>query len=170
MGQVIQFEPLQTSKNVAKARIKLTEQRILTLVKPKRGAAYVYDTAAPSLAVRITKGGTRTFVVVKKVHGTTHRLTLGRFPGLRLEDARRAAESITGELAQGKDPIAGRKAARMRKFTLSDLWPLYLAHLKRRNRTWKRDESRWKTRSSRHSAGEHLPKFPVQNVRPSWTV
>jgi hypothetical protein len=70
-------------------RLKLTEQRIANLEKPQAGAVYIYDTVAPSLAVRIASTGQRSFVVVKKINGKTQRITLGRYPGLRLDDARR---------------------------------------------------------------------------------
>jgi integrase len=132
-------------KRHAIARIKLTEQRIAGLRKPSRGAAYTYDSLAPSLAIRVTIAGVRSFVVVKKINGETKRITLGRFPGLRLDDARQSARRIAGELAQGIDPVALLKAARARKVTLADLWPAYLAHLKQRNRTWARDQERWET-------------------------
>src|SRR5262245_32442939 len=149
MGQVVTFAPMAPApKRVAPTRIKLTEQRIAALPAPASGATYIYDTVAPFLAIRVTKAGARTFVVVKKVHGKTERLTLGRFPRLRREGARRAAAGILGELAQGKAPVASRKAARARKMTLADLWPAYLAHLKRRNRTWARDKERWEKQVS----------------------
>ena len=132
-------------KRLVIARNKLTEQRIADLTEPDRGVSYIYDSLAPSLAVRITAAGVRSFVVVKKINGKTQRITLGRFPGLRLDDARQGARRIAGELAQGNDPVALLKAARARKVTLADLWPAYLAHLKQRNRTWARDNERWET-------------------------
>jgi integrase len=132
-------------KYSANARIKFTEQRIAGLPKPTRGTSYTYDSLAPSLAIRVTAAGVRSFVVVKKINGRTERITLGRFPGLRLDDARQSAMGVAGELARGIDPIAARKAARARKMTLADLWPAYLAHLKQRNRTWARDQERWET-------------------------
>jgi integrase len=130
-------------KRLLIARTKLTEQRIADLPNPCRGASYTYDSLAPSLSIRVTAAGVRSFVVVKKINGKTNRITLGRFPGLRLDDARQAARRIAGELAQGNDPVALLKAARARKVTLADLWPAYLAHLKQRNRTWARDHERW---------------------------
>ena len=87
-------------------------------------------------------------MVVKKINGRAQRITLGRYPGLRLDDARQAARTIAGEIAKGGDPVALRKAARARKTRLSDLWPPYLAHLKQRNRTWRRDKQRWETEVS----------------------
>jgi integrase len=130
-------------------RVKLTEQRVASLARPTKGATYVYDTVAPCLSVRVTAAGVRTFVVVKKVNGKSHRENLGRFPGLRLDDARQAANRFIGDLARGADPIALRKAARARKITLSDLWPSYLAHLRQRNRTWARDQERWDSHVNR---------------------
>src|SRR5207237_9227102 len=83
-------------KRLLIARTKLTEQRIADLPNPCRGASYTYDSLAPSLSIRVTAAGVRSFVVVKKINGKTNRITLGRFPGLRLDDARQAARRIAG--------------------------------------------------------------------------
>jgi integrase len=144
MGAVLPFTTVATKpKRTVPIHIMLTEQRISVLEKPPRGATYTYDSVAPSLAVRVTAAGVRTFVVVKKIKGKAQRITLGRFPGLQLDDARQAAKGIAGEMAHGHDPVALRRSARARKVTLADLWPAYLTHLKQRNRTWARDKERW---------------------------
>jgi integrase len=137
-----------TSKRTPATRLKLTEQRIANLAKPQESAVYIYDTVTPSLAVRVASTGGRSFVVVKKIHGKAQRITLGRYPGLRLDDARQAARTIAGEIAKGDNPVALRKTARARKMKLADLWPSYLSHLKQRNRTWRRDQQRWETEVS----------------------
>jgi integrase len=144
MGEVLLLHSsLASPSRACTTRVKLTEERIRSLRAPAHKPTYTYDAVIPHLAVRVTPTSARTFVVVKKVNGKAQRITLGRFPGLRLEDARQAATAIAGELAQGKDPIASRKAARARRVRLVDLWPAYLAHLKRHNRTWNRDVERW---------------------------
>lgn len=146
-GNILRFAavlPPKPSRSAVR-RIKLTEQRIAALGTESTVAQYIYDTLVPSLAVRSTRTGIKTFVVVKKIHGRTQRITLGRFPALRLDDARQAAQGVAGDLAQGRDPIAQRKALRIRKTRLEEIWPKYLLHLKSRNRTWARDEERWKT-------------------------
>jgi integrase len=149
MSTVLSLTKLPSrSKPTPATRLKLTELRIANLAKPRAGVAYIYDTITPSLAIRVTSAGGRSFVVVKKINGKTQRITLGRFPGLRLDDARQAARTIAGEIAKGDDPVALRRAARARKTTLADLWPSYLSHLKQRNRTWRRDEKRWQTEVS----------------------
>jgi integrase len=146
MGSIVFIQSAASKpKRLVIARTKLTEQRIADLPKPCQGASYTYDSLTPSLAIRVTAAGVRSFVVVKKINGRTQRITLGRFPGLRLDEARQGARRIAGEMAQGNDPVALLKAARARKVTLADLWPGYLAHLKQRNRTWARDNERWET-------------------------
>jgi integrase len=149
MSNVLSLTKLPSrSKPAPTTRLKLTELRIANLTKPQAGIAYIYDTVTPSLAIRVTSAGGRSFVVVKKINGKAQRITLGRFPGLRLDDARQAARTIAGEIAKGDDPVALRRAARARKTKLADLWPSYLSHLKQRNRTWRRDEKRWETEVS----------------------
>ena len=148
MATVLAFSPAQDRRpRVAVTRIKLTEQRIASL-KASRHLQYAYDTVTPGLAVRTGRTGVQTFVFVKKMHGKTQRVTLGRYPALSLAAARQAAAAIAGDLAMGKDPVAQRKALRKRKMTLGDLWPQYLAHLKNQNRTWRRDEKRWEQQVS----------------------
>jgi len=142
MEKVLPLRPAAVSKRAAAARLKFTEE-ILRSLPAHASTRYVYDTVAPHLAVRIAPSGVRTFVVVKKVHGKSQRVTLGRFPGLRLDEARQATRGLVGELALGKNPIAARKEARARKTCLNDIWPAYLVHLERQNRTWARDKERW---------------------------
>jgi integrase len=148
MSNVVALRPAQGNtvdhaKPAPTSRVRLTDARIADLPKPKGGASYVYDTEVPGLAMRIMASGIRSFVSVKKIHGKTQRITLGRWPGLKLADARRAATRINGDIAAGVDPAAQRKAARARGETCNDYWPTYLSHIKRKNRSWKRDENRW---------------------------
>lgn len=148
MGEVVRLEPVRGSRPAhgASVRVKLTEDRITKLPLPSVGAAYTHDSEVPALAVRVTPGGTRSFVLVKKIAGRPHRVTLGRHPGLSLGEARRAARRILGEIAAGVDVVTEAKARRLRGVTLAEVWPDYVAHIRRkkRNRTWARDEQRWK--------------------------
>ena len=153
MGSVVTLKipnaDIQTRQNStfnckSKNRSRLTEARIEAAAAPFGAANYIYDLEVPGLALRVTPKGVRAFVIVKKIAGRTQRITLGRWPGLRLAEARRAAVRINGEIAAGIDPVAQRKAARARAETCNDFWPSYLAHIKRKNRSWTRDEQRWK--------------------------
>jgi hypothetical protein len=158
MGKVVPLRPAVVSKRSAATRVKFTEQ-ILRSLPAAACTVYVYDIVAPHLAIRIAPSGVRTFVVVKKINGRSQRVTLGRFPGLRLDEARQAARGLLGELALGKNPIAARKEARARKTSLNDIWPTYLTQLKRQNRTWARDKERWESHVGARNGAEGLARY-----------
>jgi hypothetical protein len=58
----------------------------------KRG--YYYDTKMRALGISITSNGSLSFIVYRKANGKPERITLGRFPDLSIEQARRKAEAI----------------------------------------------------------------------------
>lgn len=119
MGAIVTFKkptPRKQAVNAASPsrkhlnRFRMTEARVDAAPPPASGSAYYYDLDVPGLALRVTAKGVRTFVLVKKISGVTQRITLGRWPGLKLADARRAAARINGEIAAGLDPVALRRA------------------------------------------------------------
>ncbi len=120
---------------LVKQALRLTEDRVAALPAPATGASYTYDAEQPGLAVRVTAAGVRTFVLVKKIAGKPQRLNLGRFPALRLGAARRAARVRIGQIAAGVDVVQEIKAQKARKLTVADVWPEYLAGIKKNNRT-----------------------------------
>ena len=140
-------------------RVKLTEERIRALALPGPRALYVYDTQAPHLALRVSSRGTKTYVVIKKINGQPKRITLGRFPALRLEDARKAAAEIAAEIACGRDPVATRKAAKARRETLQEVWAEYLPLAKARLRSIDQQQRLW----TRYVAPA-LGKMPVKDL------
>ena len=63
-----------------------------------------FTTKIPKLAIRITAAGSRTFYVVKRAESGMAWLKLGSFPDMTVENARREAEKVLGQYAQGLDP------------------------------------------------------------------
>lgn len=149
MGDLVALRPTAVNAKPAQrsGRIRFTEDRVAALPTPAAGSSYAYDTEQPGLAVRVTTAGVRTFVLIKKVDGKPQRITLGRFPGLRLGAARQAARQWIGKIAAGVDVVQEIKAQRARKRTLADEWSHYLERIRlsKGNRTWERDKKRWET-------------------------
>lgn len=54
----------------------------------------------------MAKGGTKSFVLYRKVDKRPVRLTLGRFPDMTIEQARDKADAVNASLSQGITPIA----------------------------------------------------------------
>lgn len=60
--------------------------------------------------VRVTSGGTKAFFVEKLIKNKLSRITLGRYPELTVEIARKEAQKLLGQIATGIDPIAEKRA------------------------------------------------------------
>ena len=109
--------------------MKLTTARIDALPRPAKGVTYTYDSQQPNLAIGVTPRGTKTFVAPYKLAGRAQRHFLGRYPALGLDEARRAAAEVAGEVARGQDPATSRRLKRAAKRTLADLWEVYEPHI-----------------------------------------
>ena len=93
--------------------MRLTEKVISELaLEPGRKDKLVADDDVPGLYIRVTPGG-RSFLVQATINGAKKRIPLGRHGALTLAAARAAARSRMGEVAQGRDPAAERKAKRL---------------------------------------------------------
>ena len=62
---------------------------------PKAGQADYFDKGYPGLALRISYGGAKAWVYFYRLHGKLRRMSLGRYPGMSLTEARDAWRSGT---------------------------------------------------------------------------
>ena len=113
---------------------------------PGRSDVHLYDLKTPGLAYRLTANGSRSWYLIRRIHGRAQRLRLGGRE-LTIEQARNAAATENGEIAKGADPVAERRTIRQ-SATLGELWQAYKEkHLTARAsaKTIITDESRWAT-------------------------
>jgi integrase len=107
--------------------INFTKKALESLPLPAPGKRATYrDTKTPGLQVRITSSGVKAFVVFRKVQGTPERVTLGRFPAMTVEQARRAAADVNTQIARGESPASKKRAARA-EMTLQELFDEYMS-------------------------------------------
>lgn len=85
-----------------------------------------YDDTMKGFGVRVTSGGTKAFFVEKLIKNKLCRITLGRYPELTVEMARKEAQKLLGQIAIGIDPIAQRQTAKMLEVTLNQVFGDYL--------------------------------------------
>lgn len=85
-----------------------------------------YDDTIKGFGVRITSGGTKAFFVEKLINRKLCRITLGRYPELTVEMAKREAHKLLGQIASGIDPIAEKRTNTMRAVTLNEVFEAYL--------------------------------------------
>ncbi|MEQ0776195.1 site-specific integrase [Paraburkholderia tropica] len=105
-----------------------TEAKIRALPLPEASKRAAYrDAKQPGLQLRVTAAGAKTFSVYRRVRGgDAERVTLGRWPDITVEDARRLAAGVVAKLATAESPAAARRALRA-EMTLGALFEEYLA-------------------------------------------
>ena len=94
--------------------MQLTDISIKALKPPAKGQVTYTDDTVPGFGVRISQGGIKSFVVV---HGRNRRrTTIGRYPTISLQDARKAAKTLLAEQTLGKyttAPISFEEALKL---------------------------------------------------------
>lgn len=108
-------------------KLNFTKASIDALPLPDPGKRSEYqDIKTIGLRLRITISGIRTFSVLRRIKGTLERITLGRYPDLTIEQARRKAANLNSAIAEGKNP-ANNVRAYKEEMTLDDLLNEYMA-------------------------------------------
>ena len=100
-------------------KITLTKKVIEAAPLPASGRAYLHDAKVSGLLVQITPAGTRSWQVYRKLNGKPVRVTLGRYPDMTIEQARKAAMLTLSSLAGGVNPTDTKRTARVKAVTLA---------------------------------------------------
>jgi integrase len=107
-------------------KAKLTMKGIADLVcTPGKERIAIGDTACPGLELRITSAGGKSWALRYYSGSALRRLTLGSWPKLTVDEARRLARAKLGEVAEGRDPALEARHKR-RSLTLGALRKVYL--------------------------------------------
>jgi site-specific recombinase XerD len=112
----------------AKNRFRFSVEKLNAIKRPEKTVVY-YDSEEQKLGIRVQPSGRKTYFVLKQVAGKPRRKTLGQFPELPIEAARRHAKSLLVELAEWRNndcagPSPTAKAAE--GFTLDEGFKLYV--------------------------------------------
>ena len=93
-------------------RVKLTVPFIARAkALPGNDRTLYFDEDLQNFALMVTRNGARRFVLQYRLFGRSRRLTFK--PGLTLNDARRQARQLLGEVAKGRDPLDERRKKEM---------------------------------------------------------
>jgi hypothetical protein len=107
-------------------RTKFTKRSLDNMPPPDAGRLTFLDAEVDGLQLRVTSTGTKTFSVYRRVKGgNAERITLGRYPGLPLEAARRKAREVVADLAQGTSVAAENRRKKALSVTLAQVFEDY---------------------------------------------
>lgn len=113
---------------MADNRINFTKGNLDALPIPAKGERATYhDTKTPGLQLRVTSAGAKTFVVRRRVsNGEAERVTLGSYPAMTPEQARKKAAEVNATIAKGDSPMAEKRRARLEAKTVQNVLDDYL--------------------------------------------
>lgn len=112
--------------------MKLTKLNVEKLPIPQALRAKVtaqkryYDDTLKGFGVRVTSGRTKAFFIEKLIQGKLRRITIGHYGELTVEEARKQAQILLGQIAKGINPLTEKKAAKAKTITLKEAFRDYI--------------------------------------------
>lgn len=111
------------------AAAKLTNP-VVAVLTTRNHRYIVWDTVLKGFGCRVEISGTKSFIVRYRAAGGGRNApkrfyTIGRFPTLSTDEARREARKVLAGAVRGEDPAGDRNAAR-RDMTVAELCDLYM--------------------------------------------
>ena len=132
------------------AKVKFTAPRVEGFkCAPGKAQAFLWDSVAQGLGVRVTPAGKPSFVFQGLYQGRTLRVTIGGTDAWSIPQAQEKARELQRQIDEGRDPrevkaaaiaadVATREASNGEGLTVAEVWPRYMAEGKPKRRTaWK---------------------------------
>ncbi|MEE3502532.1 site-specific integrase [Acidiphilium acidophilum] len=92
--------------------MKFTHRSIETLTcPPGKKDMIAFDDDLSGFGVRVSASGGKTFLIQYRTPSGPRRMPVGKFGALTVEQAKRRAKELLGQIAGGADPVAERAAA-----------------------------------------------------------
>ncbi len=106
--------------------MKITKRTVDSAPLPAKGYTLHWDDEIRGFGLRVMCTGAKSFILQKRIHGKDHRITLGRYGAVTVEQARKDAKIKAGLIASGGDPVADKKRAGLATKTLTEVLADYL--------------------------------------------
>ena len=125
--------------------INFTKETLTTMRPPEPGQRAVYhDAKTTGLQLRVTHTGVKTFSLFRRIKGgLPERVTLGRFPDMTIEQARKLAARVNSEIEEGSNP-AEVKRAHKGEPTLAEFFKEYGERHGQKKKSWSDDQQRYR--------------------------
>lgn len=119
-------------------RVRLTAGRVHSFYCPEgKSQAFLWDTDVPTLLLRVTPKGRKTYAFESRLHGETIRKSIGPVEAWTLEQARSQARDLSVLVNKGQDPREieqqqkqaaqiRKAAAKVKAITVGEAWNDYI--------------------------------------------
>ncbi|MCP5305269.1 MAG: integrase family protein [Chromatiaceae bacterium] len=107
--------------------VKLTKTMVDKALPPvNKDQEFYRDTQLKGFGLRVTARGAKSFIVEKRIGRKTRRNTIGSYPALTVDQARKLAQQLLGKIASGVDPLAEKRRALAESVQLCQAFGEYL--------------------------------------------
>lgn len=110
----------------ARAAVAKLTKRIVDALEPRAADYFEWDADLAGFGLRVWPTGKKVYLVQYRADARTRRVKLGNHGAVTVEEARKAAKVVLGDVARGEDP-AEDKATRRKSLTVAELCTAYLA-------------------------------------------
>ena len=124
-------------KKTAEIKHDLGKSTVIDALEPVEGKQVFYwDNSIAGFGLRVSSGGTKTFVYQGRFQGQVIKITIGRFGVITAPQAVKQAKVIQGKLAAGDDPRkqTSIKAKGSNVVSFGDVMELYCDQLEKRGK------------------------------------
>lgn len=144
------------------AHFSFTKPQLEALPEPKPGQRIIYhDTHknAYGLQLRSTSTG-KMFFIQKRIDGIPERVTIGKFPDMSIENARKEAARLSALIAEGINPNNDARALKT-ETTLQELFDEFLKHRRNKRGAYLSEKTK---RSYRYDFGLYFGKWASRTL------
>lgn len=147
-------------------KFNFTKADIDSLPIPAPGKRDTYqDTKANGLQLRVSHTGVKTFSVFKRIKcGEPERITLGRYPGMSIDQARRKTMEINLSISEGNNPAEVKRSAKA-EMQFRDLFFEYIErHAKVNKKTWEEDIEKYRNHLEKSIGNKKLSSIDRASI------
>lgn len=147
---------------MADKSINFTKAAIDALPLPDDGKRDTYhDNKTNGLQLRVTSKGAKTFSLFRRVKGgSPERVTLGRYPDMSIEQARKESARLNSLLVQGINPNTDARAAKT-ETTLQELFDGFMKNRRNKRGAFLAEKTK---RSYRYDFNLYLSKWAKRKL------
>ncbi|MDR1891056.1 MAG: site-specific integrase [Puniceicoccales bacterium] len=145
---------------VSKNSMNFTKLALMALPIPPKGMITFCDSKEKDLSLYVTATGHKSFFIQKRIQGKIKRIILGHFPDMTVELARKAAQKIKGQIAEGKNPCEEKHKLSGEK-TFGEAFQMYI---ERYAKIEKKESSRREDERQVNRFLQHWFKRPLSTI------
>ncbi len=107
-------------------KFKFTKTKLDKLPTPEKNQVRYSDTESNGLVIRVTAAGNKVFYLYKWANNKPTQIKIGKYPEVTIQQARKQANVLNGDLAKGIDIAAEKKKSLTKGRTLKNAFDDYI--------------------------------------------